>query len=1815
MKKIIAWLLLLTMLVGMFAGCKKVETNTPTEPSTTEAPISEADIDGINAAIDYLKGFYKDDGSETPVDYERFGIVRIGGVPFEVVWTVDVSEDLIKIVVNDDGTVTIDVNENCEEDTPYVLTATVTDATGNSASHSWNHILPKAVDMISIVEAAYALAPGESLPYESTLRGKITSIKTPWDDGYKNITVIIEIEGIEDKPIECYRLKGEGADKLQVGDIITVTGTLKNYNGTIEFDAGCVLNAVIEGERVKAPDDMKQIVDEAYALGANKSLPYEATLTGTVVKIGSPYDEFYGNITVSIEVEGREGKPIVCYRMKGDGVDKIGLNDLITVTGYITNYVGSAGYSTIEFTAGCKLEKWEDREAPKAPADMKQIVDEAYALAPNASLKYEAVLKGVITKVNTAYDANFNNITVTIEVEGRETKPIKCYRMKGNGVDQLDIGDVITVKGFITNYQHPSGDTEVEYTAGCELVSYEKNTNVAPSDPLKIVEEAYALAPGKQLPYKATLTGKITKVNTAFDAGFNNVTVTIVVEGAEDKPIKCYRMKGSGADQIGEGDTITVSGYITNYQHTSGDTEVEFEAGCSLVSWSDTGAGGSEQKPTAPSVANPDYVTNPVAGTPYKMGMYTGSQLLMFTGATESESVNFRLATTGDSTQAVDVYLEAVSGGYQLYYMNAGVKTYIRVYERTPDKAGFGKGSIELVTAAPSEYFTYDTTANTLVYTASADNAYYMGTYGTFTTVSVSNTYYITGDKAANVDVSQYPVRFYPSDVTVEPAPEVPTEPTEPTPTIPEDKITLVTAPAAGTGYKMGMNKNGTILFFTGATESESVNYRLATTTNPQEAVDVYLEAVSGGYQLYYMNAGVKTYIKVYERTAGDPGFGKGSIELVTAAPTEVFTYDTAANTLIYTASADNAYYMGTYSTFTTFSVSNTYYITGDKASTVDVSQYPARFYTVDASYVPETTEPATTQPATTEPAPTQPVPGAKIPSLVSSVEAGKAYKMAMDKKDGALLYFNGLTESATVTYRLASTTNVAEAVDVYLEAVTGGYLLYYMNAGVKTYIKVYERTAGNPGYGKGSLELVTTAPTEYFTYDATANTLIHTANADNAYYLGTYSTFTTFSVSNTYYITGDKASTVDVSQFPARFYEMVEVPSDPAVQGWKEIAGVWFYYQDGTAVTGWQQLGGVWYFFDASGAMQTGWQKLSDVWHYFDASGAMQTGWQKLDGVWYYFDASGAMQTGWLQVNGVWYYLNDSGAMQIGWQQIGGVWYFFDDGGAWDADAVYEEPSEDPSEPSVLVPTLATSVEAGKAYKMAMDKKDGVLLYFNGLTESAEVTYRLATTTNVEEAVDVYLEEVSGGYLLYFMNGDAKTYIKVYERQTGDPGFGKGSLELVTAAPTEVFTYDATANTLIYTASADNAYYMGTYSTFSTFSVSNTYYITGDKASTVDVSQFPARFYTLEEGTEQPTEPTEPESTEPETSEPASEPQDGPFEAGKAYKMVMNKNGNVLYFNGLTESQAVTYRLATTTNVAEAVDVFVDVVSGGYQLYFMNAGVKTYIRVYERADGNAGAGKGSLEFVTAAPAEVLTYDATANTLIYTADADNSYYMGTYGDFVTFSVSNTSYITGGNAGNVDVSQYPARLVDPSAEPEPSEPETSEPEVSEPESTPSGTEEYVKVTSLSDITSGGEFVIAAVYNGSYVAIDTAISTKINGVALTVEDDVVTTENPASWTVASSGTGITISNGTNFLNDGSSTNFAKGTSAKVWTVVDNGDGTFTIRSSEANRTNRAIAYQYSALVSGTPEVKNRFGMYADSNMESEDYSFKLVLFKKG
>lgn len=93
-----------------------------------------------------------------------------------------------------------------------------------------------------ILNALYALEDGQSLEGEYTLTGVIDSFKYTYDPNYSTIQLTIIVDGMTDKPVVCYKLGGEGIDKVEVGDTITVTGPLKNYKGTYEFNGSTLVS-------------------------------------------------------------------------------------------------------------------------------------------------------------------------------------------------------------------------------------------------------------------------------------------------------------------------------------------------------------------------------------------------------------------------------------------------------------------------------------------------------------------------------------------------------------------------------------------------------------------------------------------------------------------------------------------------------------------------------------------------------------------------------------------------------------------------------------------------------------------------------------------------------------------------------------------------------------------------------------------------------------------------------------------------------------------------------------------------------------------------------------------------------------------------------------------------------------------------------------------------------------------------------------------------------------------------------------------------------------------------------------------------------------------------------------------------------------------------------------------------------------------------------------------------------------------------------------------------------------------------------------
>ena len=290
----------------------------------------------------------------------------------------------------------------------------------------------------------------------------------------------------------------------------------------------------------------------------------------------------------------------------------------------------------------------------------------------------------------------------------------------------------------------------------------------------------------------------------------------------------------------------------------------------------------------------------------------------------------------------------------------------------------------------------------------------------------------------------------------------------------------------------------------------------------------------------------------------------------------------------------------------------------------------------------------------------------------------------------------------------------------------------------------------------------------------------------------------------------------------------------------------------------------------------------------------------------------------------------------------------------------------------------------AGTTAKFFLNQAElGKTLYFTGVMNG---NY-LATSEDPTQGVDVTVEEVEGGFRLFFMDGATKTYIDIHEYAEGKAGVR------LTAEPTATFVWNEECG--VFTAEVAGApRYLGTYNTYNTMSASDIKYISGENLGDIGVNQFPAGFctmaYTFTAAEGQP--------------------------AVGTYKFALNQaeRGELLYFAGAMDGNY----LATTTSAGSAADVTIEEVEGGFRFYFMDGETKTYIDIHEYAEGKAGVR------LTAEPTATFVWNAECG--VFTAEvAGAPRYLGTYNTYATMSASDIKYIAGENLGDIGVNQFPA----------------------------------------------------------------------------------------------------------------------------------------------------------------------------------------------
>lgn len=708
--------------------------------------------------------------------------------------------------------------------------------------------------------------------------------------------------------------------------------------------------------------------------------------------------------------------------------------------------------------------------------------------------------------------------------------------------------------------------------------------------------------------------------------------------------------------------------------------------------------------------------------------------------------------------------------------------------------------------------------------------------------------------------------------------------------------------PVPGTAYKFFMTQLnlGKVLYFNGEVAN---NFYAGTTEDPNEAVDVYLEAATGGYYLTFTKGGTKQYISIVSAIVGEDT--KYNIAITTDKPTYVCTLDAALENAPIVTIGEQKLFMGSYNKFETMSASKYSYAStnfvahlgtvvdtstikpADKVAaeknglTVEADEFfvateidlatkgslysdvaitwasNSEYAVVNGNKLTITLPTATTKATLTATLKCGTATATKtfdITITVVSTEAfapvfagyrpeeGKAYKLAIyQAKLGKWLYADG-TFGAKY---LNTTENYNLGADYYAELVsTDVYKFYILEGTTKKYLTFY-LDASNKTRVKFDAE-----GTTQFTYDVTTSAWVTNFDGKDRY-LGTYSTFDTLSVSETSYI---NATNTGVEQFPAN---------------------------------------------------------------------------------------------------------------------------------------------------PVSLTITETALKADTAYKFALfqgNSSVNKMVYVDG-TDGGRY---LNTVEDASAAADVYVEEVTSGFKFYILDGTTKKYLTAYVN-----GQSKNALKF-DAATSSVFYFNSTVNAWV--TNLNNAdVYMGTYSTYTTVSLSAMSYI--DEENT-GVEQFPlnlvaAKFSGSTTGGDSGNEG----GNEGSGSEGGSTTTTMPYTVGKEYVMQLNQTnlGKYLYLSGAMDS----YYFGTVEDPASAVKVVLEADGDGYQIYFMDGSTKTYLTVVPNGTHN------NTTFVTAKPSVAWKWNGTLSTLTLTISS-GEFFLGTFNQNKTFSACNITY----------ADNFKALLVDP-----------------------------------------------------------------------------------------------------------------------------------------------------------------------------------------
>ncbi len=860
MKKFLVLMMAILMCLGCLAACSgEVGDGTQTGTGTGTEAITEAGA-SLADAVEYLKGMYKaDNGKETPNDYDMPAQLKIGTVTYTVTWTTDNAAIVVKESTKT-GFYTIDLPAKNETAGKYKLTATVADPNGATETVEFERVLP-VYDASALVTR-----PEEGVAYKFYLvhagLGQ-TLFANGETDNEKFLKSTTDPKAAPDFYAEA---DGNGFK------FYTTIGGAKKYlkASTTTSDDGKV------SKYINYADEGSTWIYKSETNG------WYTTIDGAEYVVGT-----YGSYNT------------------------FSISD--------SSYLSAENSGKTQFPGGLMLkevaEAMTPSEGPTIYETPEEIVNAVYALDLGGYLSggHTYTLTGVITEIPSPWSDDYGNISVVIVVGDMTDKPIECFRLKGEGAQNLEVGNTITVSGKLTKYNNNTETGKVEFDAGCTLVSSDACAHV---EEIIAGKEATCTETGMTEGKKCTTCGDILVAQEEIPALGHDWSAVLAQDADNHWTVctRCDEIKDKTAHTMGDNSVCTGCGYGCDH------TEQNAATCTAPATCKDCGAN------VAPAKGHTEEIIPAVAPTCKDTGLTEGKKCsvcgeILVAQETVAKTTEHTYTDNKDATCNVCGFEREIAKMVVIYYPKDNKYMTGTEYYYSPKKMELTLSESKADAIAMEQITNAD---GSVSFKAGDKWLYADGTHTEFVSAQGENTKFTIEETNGGVFIRCHTANFngkpqylevYSGYMTVygmgadasiftfviqdadgangtvkdDSNSTVDKNSTPSTPSTPSAGLDAKT-PEAGKAYKFAFlqpNASTSVYYLTGAKDS----YYMASSTNKADGADFYVEATNGGYYLYCMVGGAKKYVNMVVSGTHVNG------EFEDTATT-VYTYDTTLKTL-----------------------------------------------------------------------------------------------------------------------------------------------------------------------------------------------------------------------------------------------------------------------------------------------------------------------------------------------------------------------------------------------------------------------------------------------------------------------------------------------------------------------------------------------------------------------------------------------------------------------------------------------------------------------------------------------------------------------------------------------------------------------------------------------------------------------------------------------------------------------------------------------------------------------------------------------------